>query len=160
MTLQNGTNQMRFFFGTDGATSNLIQLLINFGSWPSNFKVVSSSAVTLSSGVWFHVMAIIDMVTLSNSKVYVNGVSRTVSTATNGSPSAFIPTVDRTVGLFAMATRTFHGTQDETRFSNVARSSDYAATNYNAQNAPTSFTIAGTPTPTGASSAPFLFIVT
>ncbi len=145
------SGSFRCILGTDSATTNLIQLAVNTsGSFGNNYKELRSTATTLAISTWYHVVMIMDMVTLSNSLVYMNGASVAKSTSTGGSPGSVLPSLGSHAffGRFQGGGVRWDGGIDEYRMSNIARSSTYISTTYNNQNAPGSFIIAGTPGPT------------
>ncbi len=136
-------NQFFGFYRFGTGTQLLLYLLDNVAG------VVSA---TISSGSWSHVVITLNSTTV---EFFLNGVSK----GTISKPS--LNTVSGTQGVkYGVDDNTgssawFKGTIDEPRFSNIVRSSSWIATEYNNQNSPGTFVIAGTRTDLGSSGGPF-----
>ncbi len=132
-----------------------MQLLVNRSTYPNNYKVVTSTVTTLSNSTWFHIAMVLDVATIGNSKVYVNGASKAVSTATAGTPPVVLPVLGSNAMLaFQPNTQRFDGAIDEVRISNIARSATWIQTEYNNMNSPGTFAIAGAPIGGGSTNTP------
>ncbi len=133
-----------FTFQQNNTMLNTYVLYVGNGvSW------VNTPVVTLVAGTWQHLVVV-----KSGTKniVYINGVNSTeVSDTTSVVPSS----INFKFGEgWHDSTRDFNGSIDEGRVSNIARSAQWIATEYNNQSAPETFIVRGT---AGAASHPPIF---
>jgi hypothetical protein len=142
----------------NGPTDGIVLSVLNSGAWAgwyihwsgSTFKATATSNSSFTASVsapaslntWYHVAGV--FASDSSRTIYVNGVAATADSTTK--PPSFTP--NRThIGLgFFGGGNWFPGAIDEVRISNVARSSDWIATEYNNQSSPATFVVlASTP---------------
>jgi hypothetical protein len=81
---ESGSNQVRVVMGWDGASEEGVNILYNKGIWPVQYKYVFSTATALTGGQWYHIVCVLDVGTLANSKIYVNGAEKTSTTGSVG----------------------------------------------------------------------------
>lgn len=122
----------------------LAQSTGNIGS-----RIFTDQSTTLTTGNWYHVVGTWDG---ANLKVYKNGVQVGTNVAdTNGATPA-TPSSSFRLGQAGIASSDFeqvNGLLDEVRVSNVARSADWIKTEYNNQNATSTFYTIGNETASG-----------
>ncbi len=100
----------------------------------------------LTTGVWYHLYVTRDSSTVSGYKGYLNGVIDITTTRSfTDSGSSMKVGVDKVND----SNHCVNGTIDEVRISNVVRSIDWIVTEYNNQNAPSTFMTFGSEVPTG-----------
>ncbi len=128
-----------FYLDAAGPNSKLVALFSNVTAF--------DSGVFLGSNVWYHVVLVRDSGT---AHFYLNGVQ----TPNSSGAAPLVPS-----GRFSVAGKTgaayFDGSIDEVRVSDIARSVDWIATEYNNQSSPSTFYALG-----GESSAPVVSEVT
>lgn len=138
--IESGTGwNWRFLTGTTNALS-----FRHIGS-TNLIRTISNSLVTLSA--WNHVQVTWNgSVTAANVKMYINGVEATYQTTTNGATLASDAAESFRIGNQGLADDTFAGTIDEVHASNVIRNTDWITTEYNNQNATSTFYAIGNET--------------
>jgi RHS repeat-associated protein len=133
------------------ANTNLIGIGISHGG--SGTNVTANSASSLTMGAWAHVVGTYDG---SSLRLYFNGHSD-AQTSTTG--SIINASQNVVIGAdTAASTEYFTGSLDEVRISNVARSADWIAAEYNSQSNPAAFYSVSTPVVNGlgTSTAPYI----
>ena len=118
-------------FMDDAANANLITFLVNIGKWPLNYSYIYSSATAISDGTWYQVSAVLNLGTLANSLIYVDGAVKVTSTATAGTPPVVYPSLNSNFRIAGDATYNFDGIIDEIRISNIARTAGWIKATYN-----------------------------
>jgi YD repeat-containing protein len=98
-------------------------------------EIITGSATNFSLNAWHYLVGVLDGAT-GTANLYVDGSN----TATSSSLGALnTDTVDMHIGQKGDGGNTWKGALDEVRYSNVARSADWIATEYNNQNLPSTF---------------------
>lgn len=98
-------------------------------------QTTAGSTTNFSLNTWHYLVGVFDGVT-GKAKLYVDG-SNTVTTQ---APVALnTGTVDLHIGQKSDGSSVWKGTLDEVRYSNIVRSADWIATEYNNQNSPSTF---------------------
>ncbi len=132
----------------NGGGSPWFNCAFDNGGWSGADFLQTSGSFTFNNTNWFHVVAINDT-TNGNFKIYINGSldNTLVDTKIQGNP------VELKVGRYDAGSSNFYvGGADEIRVGITARSANWIAAEYNNQNSPGSFIIAGTPSnPAGGS---------
>ncbi len=109
----------------------------------------ATGATALSTGTWYYLVGTNDG---TNVKIYVNG-SQDASTAAGNSYTGYsVPNMflgGRPTGSIEL-----DSSKDEFRISNIARSANWITTEYNNQNAPSTFAALGTETAVGGGGGP------
>jgi len=101
---------------------------------------VAQSATKPSTSTWYHYVGRYDF-SSKEVALFINGVKTATGSATTINDDGY----NVCIGQNAQSTnRYIHGTMDEARIQNVARSDSWIATNYNNESAPASFYSAGT----------------
>ncbi len=151
----------RVLFGADvPGGPNVIQALFHTGNWVSNYAGFSHDpSGWFAINTWYHIVIVLNLATLANSLLFVNGSQKIISTFTGGTPpTTFSPFASGQ--QLKMCSATFEpgcnytGGIDEFRISSGARSVDWALTSYRSQNNPSTFYSVGselTSPPGGAS---------
>lgn len=144
-----GTSQVALALGGSGIGSNSA-LLATMRNGVDSYGHTASSVV--STGNWYLVKYVFDGTLSGNSnrlKVYVNGVQKSLTF--NGTIGATTPS--NAVNMFFADNNTyfFNGLMDEIRASIDADSQDWATTEYNNQNSPSTFYSIGTQISSGQS---------
>ena len=108
--------------------------------WSGSFANWIGSTV-LSTGNWYHIVVTYDGSSTANKpQIYINGVADTI--ATMSAPSGTVSN-DGTTPLMLANYNTGNigttGLYDEFRYSNIARSAGWVATEYKNESAPSSF---------------------
>jgi hypothetical protein len=111
------------------------------------------SGVAFAAGTWAHVVGTWDG---STKRIYVNGVLK-ASVAQSGTIT-YAPTGLFQLGANSADTEQFTGVVDEARVSNIARSTDWIAAEYNNQSSPGTFYTAAWGLTSGGSPAPILAV--
>jgi hypothetical protein len=122
----------------DGSAQNGYEIILSTG--PKIYiQLVSGGTVrfaganaNLSANTWYHVVGTYDGTT---GKIYINGVQQT----SNISAASALGVSSQATSIGRRITNFWDGTIDETRISNIARSTDWIKTEYNNQSAPASF---------------------
>ncbi len=129
----------RLIVGDTGGGSSTSILFGTGASYSIYQQYVSTTTVT--TGVWNHWVFELDLGTPSNSKTYLNGSAVSVSINQAGTPHPTTFTaLTQSLWLMQHATEGhFWGVLDEIRFSKVARSADWVATQYNNQSDQSTF---------------------
>ena len=131
--------------GADATDRPYVELLasgkIAVGAALLNNPSISTPA--LSTGTWYHVVAVMNT-TSTPPKIYLNGAE--VAYDQVGGGGAVQPFTGLQFGSFHNASLFFDGKLDEVRYSNVNRSADWIATEYNNQNSPLTFYSVGAET--------------
>ncbi len=111
--------------------------------WQPGVGVSISSSTPMDTGAWHFIVGTDDNV--STSRLYINGVQESTGSLNKvGSPTTTrIGDASRGGGGY------FQGLLDEVRISDIERSADWILTEYNNQNAPSSFYSVGTETAVG-----------
>jgi RHS repeat-associated protein len=134
------------------ANTNFVGFGVSHGAAGTN--VTANSITPLVLGAWTHIVGTYDG---SSVKVYLNGTLN-AQAATSGAIGG--TTQDVVIGAdTANSSEYFNGLIDEARISNVARSADWIAAEYNNQNSPATFYSVGIADVNGwgaASSAPYI----
>lgn len=117
----NGSNKVAFYIRAGGGTRGPV-----------------TSSTTISTTTWYHAVATYDG---SNLRLYING-------SADGTPVAYSGTLNSTtvatlLGKEDTALGLLDGKLDEVRVQSTVRSADWIATEYNNQNAPSTFWIPG-----------------
>lgn len=117
---------------------------IQYFEYNGAVRGISASVITISAATWYYVVGTRNG---ANWILYVNGAQdNTASDATTSTNSAkWAIGADLTVGSGNI--EFWNGILDEVRISNIARSADWIATNYNNQFAPASFYAVGSEIP-------------
>lgn len=100
----------------------------------SGAVVIASGNITVSDGQWHNIQAVRN--TGSSVLIYVDGLLDTTTPYTDPGPID-APGAENIGGL--SSTYNFNGVLDEVRVSNVARSADWIAAEYNNQSSPSTF---------------------
>lgn len=133
------TRQFLFYAGTE-TTRGRFAMEIESSKLNLNYQSAAlAGATTLVSGQWYHGVIVSDG---SLIKVYLNDAQDA-----SGSPSGGTLNTGTTVETFLAAFKTpslfLNGLMDEVRVSNVVRSADWIATEYNNQFSPSTFYAVG-----------------
>jgi hypothetical protein len=103
---------------------------------------VASSAATLSTGTWYHIVG-----TYNNSNttwvLYIDGFQDTSVNAGAGPPGVARKMEIGAVDIVGSPANFMNGVSDEVRISNSARSADWILTEYHNQSAPGTYISAG-----------------
>ncbi len=121
----------------NGGGSPWFNCAFDNGGWSGADFLQTAGSLTFNGTNWFHVVAVNTGTTFL---IYINGAldNTLVDTKAQGNPvSLFVGKHES--GLF------YNGGMDELRLSKSARTADWIAAQYNNQNAPGSFIIAGSP---------------
>ncbi len=117
-----------------------------------------SSGAGLTTGVWYHIEATWSQP--NTVKIYVNGVSQSLATIIDqGVTTTGISAAHAMLGQDSDGLNKFNGLLDEARVSNLARSADWIATEYNNQSSPATFYTVSSATG-GVASAQVQWLVT
>lgn len=126
-------------YGNDGAAATDVRIGSNVGG--TDYRV-SYATTALATGTWNHIVGTWDG---TDWNIYVNGVLEATSSSATG-PQALTRQVDLGVGGQngqTFQTTSLDGSLDEARISNVARSPDWIATEYNNISNPNTFETTG-----------------
>ena len=123
-------NQVRGLFGSEGETY-YITILVNNGAWADNYAYVNYSPESLSNGTWYQVGIVLDLGTLVNSLVYIDGAVQSSTTGTAGTPPTVYPTLGSNFRISGNSSHNFDGILDEFRISNTTRTAAWLKGTYN-----------------------------
>ncbi|MFA5926665.1 MAG: DUF2341 domain-containing protein, partial [Patescibacteria group bacterium] len=107
-----------YSLGADG-TNRTLSFAIGGGSWPGNFLRVTTQSA-LSNSTWYHIVATYDgSESVSGVKIYVNGVSQTLTTVIDALSAAdTTSTAPAQIGARNGSNYGFVGSIDDTRIYN------------------------------------------
>jgi hypothetical protein len=125
----------RYVISQRSSTSQGVFIQITGDNYLQYYINGVSNGTSVALNTWYHIALTYDG---STAKLYTNGVARSKTCAPPTWPSEGMYLGDRSAG-----SRQFHGTIDEVRFSNIARTSGWVITCYNNQNNPASFITIG-----------------
>lgn len=142
---------IRINSGRQNSTSDVIQLMFGSGSGGgtlANQVAVSTTTFTVPTTTWYHVSMTLDLTTLTNSKIYVNGALQTPSFyEETGRPTTFTALGTNPALFLSNFNGTYRGSLDEIRFSNTAPSDSWVLAEYNNEASPSTFYYIRTPSP-------------
>jgi len=134
-------NRLSFFLGTDGSdiTADVIALGTDFTDTTNrNFVAVTVSNLSTSP----------------SAELFLNGVSVSTDTGTTAYTGRTLWDTALRIGRPGSSSRYWDGLIDEVRISNIVRSADWIATEYNNQNNSANFVIVGSQWGSGSGNLP------
>ncbi len=146
------TNVSGWALGMDDSTPNVVKWFTSTGNGVEDTLISTGTSLcgssnTLCNDTWYHVVGTYDGTT---KRLYINGVQNN-SVAWAG-PIGYSGTTSHSGSLGG--SQFFNGAIDEVEVSNVVRSSDWIATEYNNQSSPDTFYAVDTVSDTGPSTPP------